>query len=153
MLIAGPRVRVFAGAGLLVTAAMLATAYQSSYDASGQSGGSSAFAKAAAAAGKDTGSGSSATKSFTAQDEGTQDGVGAATGNGERGKVGQKWRADDIPWSTRAEPQTGGYALITAKAKSGITCVLPAELPTVAFGSDGTEAFDGGQHLTLQQRR
>ncbi|MGO4758749.1 hypothetical protein AB4212_60785, partial [Streptomyces sp. 2MCAF27] len=82
--------------------------------------------------------------SFTALDEGTQDGVGADTGDGERGKVGQKWRADDIPWSTRAGSQAGEYVLITAKARSGIPCVRPAELPTVAFGSDGTEAFDGG---------
>ncbi|MDW6061041.1 hypothetical protein SAZ11_27260 [Streptomyces sp. FXJ1.4098] len=158
MLIAGPRVRVFAGAGLLVTAAMLATACQSSDDASGQSGGSSASAKAVAVAvavavaGKDTGSGSS-TKSFTATDEGTQDGVGADTGNGERGKVGQKCGANDISWSTRAESQAGGYILIITKAKSGITCLLPAELPTVAFGSDGTEAGPAeqavGQQITL----
>ncbi|ADI08737.1 hypothetical protein SBI_05617 [Streptomyces bingchenggensis BCW-1] len=41
MLIARPRVRMVAGAGQLVTAAMLATARQSSDDASGQSGDSS----------------------------------------------------------------------------------------------------------------
>lgn len=147
MLIAGPRVRMFAGAGLLVTAAMLATACQSWDDASSQSGGSSASAKVVAAAlavvGKDTGSGSP-TKSFTATDEGTQGGVGADTGGGELGQVGQRCGANDISWSTRAESQAGGYILIIAKATSGITCVLPAELPTVAFGSDGTEAFDGG---------
>ncbi|MFD8382627.1 hypothetical protein ACFV2X_29660 [Streptomyces sp. NPDC059679] len=154
MLIAGPRVRMFAGAGLLVTAAMLATACQSWDDASGQSGGSSASAKAAAVAvtGKDTGSGSS-TKSFTATDEGTQDGVGVDTGSGERGNVGQKCGANDISWSTRAESQAGGYILIIAKATSGITCVLPAELPTVAFESDGTQAGPAeqavGEQITL----
>ncbi|MFI0734437.1 DUF4232 domain-containing protein [Streptomyces sp. NPDC021225] len=141
MLIARPRVRMFAGAGLLMTAAMLATAWQSSDDASGQSGDSSASAVAAVAvaADQDTGSGASI-KTFVAQDTGTQDGVGAHVGDGERGNVGQECGANDISWSTRSESQAGGYILIIAKAKPGITCVLPAELPTVAFGSDGTEA-------------
>ncbi|MDT0547941.1 MULTISPECIES: DUF4232 domain-containing protein [Streptomyces] len=141
MLIARPRVRMFAGAGLLMTAAMLATAWQSSDDASGQSGASSASAVAAVAvaADQDTGSGASI-KTFVAQDTGTQDGVGAHVGDGERGNVGQECGANDISWSTRSETQAGGYILIIAKAKPGITCVLPAELPTVAFGSDGTEA-------------
>lgn len=143
MLISRPRARMFAGAGLLVTAAMLTTACQSSDDASGRSGDSSTSAKAAAAAAadKDTASGSSA-KASDAKDKGAQDGdgSGADTGNGERAKVGQACGANDISWNTRAESQAGGYILIIAKAKPGITCVLPAELPTVAFGSDGTEA-------------
>ncbi|CAD5960705.1 MULTISPECIES: DUF4232 domain-containing protein [Streptomyces] len=58
--------------------------------------------------------------------------------NGSR--VGQVCGANDLSWSTRSESQAGGYILVMAKAKSGITCVLPAALPTVAFGSDGTEA-------------
>ncbi|MBI0297969.1 DUF4232 domain-containing protein [Streptomyces sp. PRKS01-29] len=143
MLITRPRVRMFAGASLLVTAAMLATACQSSDDTSGRSGDSSASAKATAeaAAGKDTTSGSSAGSPDT-QDKGAQesDGSGADTGNGERGKVGQVCGANDISWNTREESQAGGYILVIAKAKPGITCVLPAALPTVAFGSDGTEA-------------
>ncbi|MES4908484.1 MULTISPECIES: DUF4232 domain-containing protein [unclassified Streptomyces] len=152
MLITRSRLRTFAGAGLLVTAAMLATACQSSDGASGQSGNSSASAEAAAD--KDTGAGSSA-KSSVAKGKGTQDGVGsgADTGSGERGKVGQECGANDISWSTRAESQAGGYILIIAKAKPGITCVLPAELPTVAFGSDGTEAGPAeqavGEQITL----
>ncbi|MEU5030254.1 DUF4232 domain-containing protein [Streptomyces milbemycinicus] len=158
MLIARRRVRMFAGAGLLVTAAMLATACQSSDGASGQSGDSSF----SAAAGKSTASGSSAAgnshsnaKSSGTKGKGTQDGVGSGVdvGSGERAQVGQKCGANDISWSTRAESQAGGYILIIAKAKSGITCVLPAELPTVAFGSDGTEAGPAeqavGQQITL----
>ncbi|MEU5108746.1 hypothetical protein AB0H07_41955, partial [Streptomyces sp. NPDC021354] len=118
MLIARPRVRMFAGAGLLMTAAMLATAWQSSDDASGQSGASSASAVAAVAvaADQDTGSGASI-KTFVAQDTGTQDGVGAHVGDGERGNVGQECGANDISWSTRSETQAGGYILIIAKAK------------------------------------
>ncbi|MEU1787747.1 DUF4232 domain-containing protein [Streptomyces sparsogenes] len=162
MLITRRRARTFAGAGLLVTAAMLATACQSSDDASARSGESSVSAKSEARgeaeakseAGKDTASASSA-KSSDAKGKGTRDGVGsgADTGSGERGKVGQRCGANDISWSTRAESQAGGYILVIAKAKPGITCVLPAELPTVAFGSDGTEAGPAeqavGQAITL----
>ncbi|MER6144988.1 DUF4232 domain-containing protein [Streptomyces sparsogenes] len=166
MLITRRRARTFAGAGLLVTAAMLATACQSSDNASAPSGESSVSAKseagaeakseAAAVGGKDTASEASA-KSSQAKGKGTQDGVGsgADTGSGERGKVGQRCGANDISWSTRAESQAGGYILIIAKAKPGITCVLPAELPTVAFGSDGTEAGPAeqavGQAITLRK--
>ncbi|MEU0811381.1 hypothetical protein ABZ377_40695, partial [Streptomyces sp. NPDC005970] len=129
MLIARPRVRMFAGAGLLVTAAMLTTAWQSSDDASGQSGDSSASAVAAVAvaADQDTGSGASI-KTFVAQNTGTQGGVGGHVGNGEKAAVGQECGANDISWSTRSETQAGGYILIIAKAKPGITCVLPAQL-------------------------
>ncbi|MFI1397979.1 DUF4232 domain-containing protein [Streptomyces sp. NPDC020681] len=66
--------------------------------------------------------------------------TGADTGIGERAEVGQTCGANDLSWNARSEGQAGGYILITAKAKSGITCALPAELPTVAFGSGGTEA-------------
>lgn len=144
MLISRPRVRMFAGASLLVTAAMFATACQSDETSSGASD-SSASAKATtgatadAAGDKDTAADSS-TKTPGAKDKGAQDGSGADTGNGERGKVGQVCGANDISWSTREESQAGGYILVMAKAKAGITCVLPAALPTVAFGSDGTEA-------------
>ncbi|MBD3007108.1 DUF4232 domain-containing protein [Streptomyces sp. 5-10] len=153
MLINRSRVRMFAGAGLLVTAAMFATACQNSDDTSSRSGDSSASADAKteakaedkadatteAEAGKDNASGSSR-ESSGAKGKGTQDGSGVDTGNGERAKVGQVCGANDISWSTRAETQAGGYILVIAKAKPGITCVLPAALPTVAFGSDGTEA-------------
>ncbi|MFJ1996978.1 DUF4232 domain-containing protein [Streptomyces asiaticus] len=145
MLINRSRIRTFAGASLLVTAAMFATACQNSDDSSSGAGDSSASAEATAKAstgadtGKDAGSGSSGASSG-AKGEGSQDGSGADTGNGERGKVGQACGANDISWSTRNESQAGGYILVIAKAKPGITCTLPAALPTVAFGSDGTEA-------------
>ncbi|MFP1629802.1 hypothetical protein ACLB9X_32670 [Streptomyces sp. 5K101] len=50
-----------------------------------------------------------------------------------------------------SESQAGGYCLI--KAKPGITCVMPAALPVVALGSDGTAAKPAeqsvGQEITL----
>ncbi|MEU8502505.1 DUF4232 domain-containing protein [Streptomyces lavendulae] len=84
---------------------------------------------------------------------GTGTGTGADSGNGEKKPVGQVCGANDISWSTKSETQAGGYILITAKAKAGITCVLPAALPTVAFGSDGTQAGPAeqaaGKQITL----
>ncbi|WRO11946.1 DUF4232 domain-containing protein [Streptomyces cyaneofuscatus] len=63
-----------------------------------------------------------------------------ADSGGGGSRAAQECGANDLSWSTRSESQAGGYILVMAKAKSGITCVLPAALPTVAFGSDGTEA-------------
>ncbi|KAK1180581.1 hypothetical protein B7755_022015 [Streptomyces sp. NBS 14/10] len=136
MLIAGPRVRMFAGAGLLVTAAMLATACQSWDDASGQSGGSSASAKAAtmtvAVAGKDTGSGSS-TKSFTATDEGTQDGVGAEAGPAEQAVGEQITLGKGIIAYAGVNPKTtkenGGKELNAIIVGVGVDDANPVSLP------------------------
>ncbi|MER6911298.1 DUF4232 domain-containing protein [Streptomyces sp. NPDC000594] len=76
------------------------------------------------------------------QEVGKQEAAGSGfdTGDGRRKPVEQTCGANDISWSTRAESQAGGYIQITARAKAGITCYLPAALPTVAFGSDGTQA-------------
>ncbi|MFJ9307855.1 DUF4232 domain-containing protein [Streptomyces cyaneofuscatus] len=82
--------------------------------------------------------GPSGTPSDSASDEPTASPTAGSGGGGSR--VGQECGANDLSWSTRSESQAGGYILVMAKAKSGITCVLPAALPTVAFGSDGTEA-------------
>ncbi|WP_327168019.1 hypothetical protein [Streptomyces subrutilus] len=80
-------------------------------------------------------------------------GSGADTGAGGRQPVRQSCAASDIAWSTRSESQAGGYVLIIAKAKPGVTCVLPGTFPIVAFGSDGTEAGPAehsvGEPITL----
>lgn len=84
---------------------------------------------------------------------GTAGGSGADVGNGERAEVGQACGANDINWSTREESQAGGYTLIMAKAKAGITCTLPGTYPVVAFGSGGIEAGPAeqavGDEITL----
>lgn len=84
---------------------------------------------------------------------GTAGGSGADVGNGERAEVGQACGANDINWSTREESQAGGYILIIAKAKPGITCTLPGTYPVVAFGSGGIEARPAehsvGDEITL----
>ncbi|MFJ2205620.1 DUF4232 domain-containing protein [Streptomyces microflavus] len=83
----------------------------------------------------------------SASASGGREGSGADTGSGEREQVGQVCGANDLSWSARSESQAGGYILVMAKAKSGITCVLPAALPTIAFGSDGTEAGPAEQSV------
>jgi hypothetical protein len=153
----GNRRKAFLVSAALVGGAMLMTACQDTdkaTDAGAAQGSSSATPVGDAA----TPSGSSTAGSSQGSDaagKGTEDGAGsgADTGNGEREPVGQSCGANDISWSTRSETQAGGYILIIAKAKSGITCDLPAALPTVAFGSDGTQAGPAeqavGQQITL----
>ncbi|MFF2852462.1 DUF4232 domain-containing protein [Streptomyces sp. NPDC058001] len=142
----------------LVGGAMLMTACQDTDTAkdTGAANGSSTATPAApagsSAADSDQSADKGADKGSSAKGEGSEDaaGSGADTGNGGREQVGQTCGANDISWSTRSESQAGGYILITAKAKSGITCYLPAALPTVAFGSDGTEAGPAEQSVGQQ---
>ncbi|MET9917145.1 DUF4232 domain-containing protein [Streptomyces sp. NPDC006435] len=160
----GNRRKAFLVSAVLVGGAMLMTACQDSEattDTDAARGSSSASATPSGPSagsddqGTEKGSGKGADKGSGTAGKGTGggDGSGADTGNGERQPVGQVCGANDISWSTRSETQAGGYVLITAKAKPGITCVLPAALPTVAFGSDGTEAGPAeqavGEQITL----
>ncbi|MEU9161327.1 DUF4232 domain-containing protein [Streptomyces sp. NPDC048424] len=150
----GNRRKAFLVTAALIGGAMLMTACQDTDAASdaapgagGAQGSPSATAAATPSAGAVTPSGSP-----TATAKGTKDGAGsgADTGDGERKPVGQVCGANDISWSTRSETQAGGYILISAKAKPGITCALPAAHPTVAFGSDGTEAGPAEQAVGKQ---
>ncbi|KIF03263.1 hypothetical protein PL81_25285, partial [Streptomyces sp. RSD-27] len=105
---------------------------------------------AAAPSGKASAPSGASTAGAKQGGKGTADGSGADTGNGVRKPVGQTCGANDIAWSATSETQAGGYVLITAKAKPGITCYLPAALPTVAFGSDGTQAGPA-EHAAARQ--
>ncbi|MFF8615820.1 DUF4232 domain-containing protein [Streptomyces sp. NPDC015350] len=160
----GNRRKAFLVSAVLVGGAVLMTACQDSEattDTDAARGSSSASATPSGSSagsgdqGAEKGSGKGADKGSGTAGKGTGggDGSGADTGNGEREPVGQVCGANDISWSTRSETQAGGYILIIAKAKQGITCVLPAALPTVAFGSDGTEAGPAeqavGEQITL----
>lgn len=145
----------------LVGTAMLMTACQDT-DQSKESTGTGASSSSSPVANEtDPSEASDASKANTGEtpvegtgakgkgvDEGT--GSGVDTGDGERVPVEQSCGAGDIAWSTRSETQAGGYVLITAKAKPGITCYLPAALPTVAFGSDGTQAGPAEQSVGEQ---
>ncbi|NEE22081.1 DUF4232 domain-containing protein [Streptomyces sp. SID7499] len=160
----GNRRKTFLVSAVLVGGALLMTACQDTDEAAdtGASQGSSSVSGDAATpsgssagGGQGTGKGSGATGKGSGATGGTEDaaGSGADTGNGKREPVGQSCGANDISWNARSETQAGGYLLISAKAKPGITCILPAALPTVAFGSDGTEAGPAeqaaGKQITL----
>ncbi|MFF5155007.1 hypothetical protein ACFY3N_01835 [Streptomyces sp. NPDC000348] len=150
----GNRRKAFLVSAALVGGAMLMTACQDT-DADTDTGAASSSSSAASTG--DTAaspSGSSASDSGQDADEGADTtggaGSGVDTGDGERAAVEQSCGANDISWSTKSETQAGGYILIMAKAKSGITCYLPAALPTVAFGSDGTQAGPAEQSVGRQ---
>ncbi|MFG1805638.1 hypothetical protein [Streptomyces sp. NPDC049040] len=149
------------GAGLLMTAcgdgdssSASATASPSATAASASpttpvqatptaSGSATGGAKAPKSAAGDTAGSKTSDKSGAGKGDTTQDKSG----------YGQVCGTDDITWSVSSQSQAGGYYLIKAKANPGITCVLPAALPVVAFGSDGTEAKPAeqsvGQEITL----
>ncbi|MFF4754031.1 DUF4232 domain-containing protein [Streptomyces sp. NPDC001270] len=117
------------------------------------SAGNSGNGGSASSGGKTAGSGSSdssGTDSSGTDSSGT-DGVDTA---GDKTGYGQECGTNDISWSATTETQAGGYFLIKAMAKPGITCVIPAQLPVVAFGSDGTQAENAeqsaGQPITLK---
>ncbi|MFD7070409.1 hypothetical protein ACFV97_24600 [Streptomyces sp. NPDC059913] len=132
----GNRRKAFLVSAVLVGGAMLMTACE---DPGGDGGADSAAPQNSASAAAS--SGSSGVDSGQGSDKGNDQAGGSGTDGGTgRGQVGQVCGANDLTWGTRTESQAGGYLLITAKAKPGITCFLPANPPTVAFGSDGTEA-------------
>ena len=139
----------------IVSGAMLMTACQdgdTSGDVNTDTSASQGSSSSGKTEGKTAGSGEKAASSGQSAGKGNQgaDGSGVDTGDGKRSKVEQTCGANDISWSTKSETQAGGYILITAKAKSGITCWLPAALPTVAFGSDGTQAGPAEQSVGQQ---
>ncbi|MCX4235673.1 DUF4232 domain-containing protein [Streptomyces ortus] len=150
----GNRRRAFLVSAVVVGSALTMTACQDSGGVKDSgSGKSSSSARTSGDQAADKSKGSDASKGAgndTSKGSGNTDGSGVDTGDGTREKVEQGCGANDITWSTRSESQAGGYVLIIAKAKAGITCYLPAELPTVAFGSDGTEAGPAEQSVGEQ---
>ncbi|MGC5564970.1 DUF4232 domain-containing protein [Streptomyces sp. FR-108] len=150
----GNRRRAFLVSAVVVGSALTMTACQDSGGVKDSgSGKSSSSARTGGDQAADKSKGSDASKGSgndASKGSGTTDGSGVDTGDGTREKVEQGCGANDITWSTRSESQAGGYVLIIAKAKAGITCYLPAELPTVAFGSDGTEAGPAEQSVGEQ---
>jgi hypothetical protein len=67
----------------------------------------------------------------------TDSGDDSKSGSGDGGKsgYGQSCGTNDLDFTVTSESQAGGYYLVTAKAKSGITCYLDVNTPSVSFGS------------------
>ncbi|MFJ1783762.1 DUF4232 domain-containing protein [Streptomyces anulatus] len=148
----GKRRKAFLVSAALVGGALLMTACQDTEDGAAPSASATDVpaadvAGSDASKGTDEGAEQGAGQEPDAKDGGSAEGSGADAGDGTKVPVQQACGANDISWSTRSESQAGGYILIMAKAKQGITCILPAALPTVAFGSDGTEAGPAEQSV------
>ena len=63
------------------------------------------------------------------------DATSSAAGDGEAQQAASPCRTDDLSIEVTEESQAGGYYLITATAKPGVTCTMNGETAPVAFGS------------------
>ncbi|MFF9347029.1 DUF4232 domain-containing protein [Streptomyces sp. NPDC014734] len=102
--------------------------------------GSSAAPSAVASADNGGNDNSSAGSSSTGGSKAGGSKAGGSTGktdSGDGGKsgYGQSCGTNDLDFTVTSESQAGGYYLVTAKAKSGITCYLDINTPSVSFGS------------------
>ncbi|MEW9516049.1 hypothetical protein [Streptomyces tubercidicus] len=100
--------------------------------------------------GKSTGSSSNQGASSSNQGASSNGGAAAKDGSsssasGDKKGYGQVCGANDLKFSTSSETQAGGYILLSARAKPGITCTIPGALPSVSFGSKGIEAANAEQ--------
>ncbi|MGW8681673.1 hypothetical protein ACWGNN_11525 [Streptomyces sp. NPDC055817] len=141
------RSRLAARSARLVLAAAAVTALAATTTACNNDdtadAGSSATPSAVASAGSD-GSDSSSSDSPTTSGSNSHDstdksdsGDDSKSGSGDGGKsgYGQSCGTTDLDFTVTSESQAGGYYLVTAKAKSGITCYLDVNTPSVSFGS------------------
>ncbi|ROQ63420.1 hypothetical protein EDD93_6165 [Streptomyces sp. 840.1] len=88
------------------------------------SGGSSTGDASSSGSGDETGSGDKASS-----------GGDTGSGSGDKSGYGQSCGTNDLDFTITSESQAGGYYLVAAKAKSGITCYLDPNTPSVSFGS------------------
>ncbi|MFB6437175.1 hypothetical protein ACFCVY_10370 [Streptomyces sp. NPDC056411] len=118
-------------------------------------GGSGASAAASAAPSSDApqggsgggkAAGSSSNGGASGKDRGSSSGGGSAPSGDKKG-YGQSCGANDLTFSARSQSQAGGYILLSAHAKPGITCTIPSGLPSVSFGSKGIEAQPAEQSV------
>ncbi|AWL42582.1 MULTISPECIES: DUF4232 domain-containing protein [unclassified Streptomyces] len=117
---------------VLAAAAVTALATTTACDADDPAdAGSSAAPSAVASSGSSSsGDGSSAGSSPTGGSTGTTD-----SDDGGKSGYGQSCGTNDLDFTVTSESQAGGYYLVTAKAKSGITCYLDNNTPSASFGS------------------
>lgn len=137
------RSRLAARSARLVLAAAAVTALAATTTACGPEeladSGSSAAPSAAASEGSDKSSGdkpsTGGSDSSDSSDSSGSSDKGESADDGKSG-YGQSCGANDLDFTVTSESQAGGYYRVTAKAKSGITCTLDVNTPSVSFGSD-----------------
>ncbi|MFJ8751622.1 hypothetical protein ACIREO_20185 [Streptomyces sp. NPDC102441] len=127
----------------LILAAAAVTALAATTTACGSDDAVDAAGSAAPSAVESSG-GSDATSTGSPSSEATSteasSGEGSTSktesGGGEKSGYGQSCGTNDLAFTVTSESQAGGYYLVTAKAKSGITCYLDVNTPSVQFGSE-----------------
>ncbi|MFL4492185.1 hypothetical protein ACJ6WD_13150 [Streptomyces sp. VTCC 41912] len=141
---------VAAGAALAVTVTACGPADGSGSDDSAASGKATNAASSDTGkdtAGKDTSDEATGSENGkTAKEGGSSAGTGSAPSDGKKG-YGQTCGANDLTFSATSKSQAGGYILLAARAKSGITCTIPSGLPSISFGSGGIEAQPAEQSV------
>ncbi|MFF8961691.1 hypothetical protein ACF1BK_02870 [Streptomyces globisporus] len=93
-----------------------------------------------AAAPSTSASSTSSSASASASAEATQSGKGSGESGteaptGDKSGYGQSCGTNDLDFTVTWEAQPISHYLVTAKAKSGITCYLDVNTPSVSFGS------------------
>ncbi|MGW6062364.1 hypothetical protein [Streptomyces sp. NPDC055189] len=66
---------------------------------------------------------------------GSKDKTSSEAGDDKKSGYGQACGTNDVTFTLTEESQAGGYYLVAAKAKSGISCYLDVNTPSVSFGS------------------
>ncbi|MER8073790.1 hypothetical protein ABTZ59_36835 [Streptomyces sp. NPDC094034] len=137
------RSRLAARSARLVLAAVAVTALAATTTACNPDDGSDAGSTVAPSAVASAGSGGSDSSSG---DNSSTDGSGSSGSDSnsdsssgdstDKSGYGQSCGTNDLDFTVTSETQAGGYYRVTAKAKSGITCYLDVNTPSVSFGSN-----------------
>ncbi|MFD4306804.1 hypothetical protein ACFWRY_29265 [Streptomyces albidoflavus] len=135
------RTRLANRSARLLLAAAAATALAATTTACGPEDNGAAAPAASASTSTDASGGAESGTGGTdsgAEDSGSEAGAGADKGGDKgtgEGGVGQSCGTNDLDLTLTPKSQAGGYYQVTAKAKSGITCYLDVNTPSVSFGS------------------
>jgi hypothetical protein len=57
----------------------------------------------------------------------------------------------DLTYKVSSKTQAGGYFLVTAKAKSGVTCYLEGVFPSASFGSSADSEVSPAEHAVSER--
>ncbi|MFC9758754.1 hypothetical protein [Streptomyces sp. NPDC056921] len=125
---------------VLAAAAITALATTTACDPEDAADAAGTAAPSAASASSGGSDGSSSDKPSASGSGSNGSSTGGSTdktdsGDGKKDGYGQSCGTNDLSFTVTSESQAGGYYLVTAKAKPGITCFLEVNTPSVSFGS------------------
>ncbi|MEU0281776.1 hypothetical protein [Streptomyces sp. NPDC006195] len=134
------RSRLAARSTRLVLAAAAVTALAATTTAcsadDGANTGSAAASSSVASADSSGSDNASTAKSGSNGSDSSGSTIKTASDDGGKSGYGQSCGTNDLDFTVTWESGVGGYYLVAAKAKPGITCYLDVNTPTVSFGSD-----------------